>query len=375
MQVVATLTVELLGWFDIAALQRGNVIEISSGVVGIDEACSGIRSFQSTLMASLFLGELYLLGFPRRIVLLVGGVILAFCFNLARTCFLTWQASTKGLGAIDKWHDSAGMTIFLLCFGSLWLIGGWLKGKGESGAMGEAGGSGANKRPHMAWKRYALAMGCWAILGVGLTEGWYRSHERQGSAGFQWSIALPESKPEYETIDLPARTLELLAFDFGKTAKWREDDGSQWSLFFFRWNPNSVQSVIRSRLHRPERCLPASGLKQVSESALEFFEAGPYKLPFRNYIFEASGRNYYVFFCQWEDGVDKQLGLQASKQAGRLQSVLTGRRRLGQQTFELVLTGYESMEAASAAVRRLLPELIRPDPSGAEPKKVAERSM
>src|ERR1039457_3872197 len=59
MRVVAGLTVELLGWLNIPAFQHGNLIEVSTGVVGIDEACSGIRSFQSTLMAALFLGELY----------------------------------------------------------------------------------------------------------------------------------------------------------------------------------------------------------------------------------------------------------------------------------------------------------------------------
>ena len=40
-----------------AAIQRGNLIELSTGVLGVDEACSGIRSFQSTLMAALFLDE------------------------------------------------------------------------------------------------------------------------------------------------------------------------------------------------------------------------------------------------------------------------------------------------------------------------------
>src|SRR2546423_377825 len=85
MRVVANLTVEALGWFNIPALQRGNLIEISTGVVGIDEACSGIRSFQSTLMAALFLGELYLLKWHRRLLLLVGGVALSFCLNVVRT--------------------------------------------------------------------------------------------------------------------------------------------------------------------------------------------------------------------------------------------------------------------------------------------------
>ncbi len=52
-----TATVELLGMVGIPAIQHGSVIELSRGVVGIDEACSGIRSLQATLMLSLFLGN------------------------------------------------------------------------------------------------------------------------------------------------------------------------------------------------------------------------------------------------------------------------------------------------------------------------------
>jgi hypothetical protein len=57
----------LLGWLGVAALQHGNVIEVATGNVGIDKACSGIRSFQATLMISLFLGKLYRLNMTRRL--------------------------------------------------------------------------------------------------------------------------------------------------------------------------------------------------------------------------------------------------------------------------------------------------------------------
>ena len=67
----AGATVELLGWLGIPAMPHGNVIEVATGEVGIDEACSGIRSFQATLMLSLFLGEWYQLTRPRRLLLVV----------------------------------------------------------------------------------------------------------------------------------------------------------------------------------------------------------------------------------------------------------------------------------------------------------------
>ena len=125
----AAITIELLGFFGVPAMQHGNVIEIATGVVGIDEACSGIRSFQATLMISLFFGELYRLGVLRRVLFVVAGFLMSFVFNIGRTSLLTWVASRKGIDAISTWHDPAGVTILVACFMGLWLLGQLLKRK------------------------------------------------------------------------------------------------------------------------------------------------------------------------------------------------------------------------------------------------------
>ena len=44
----AGIVVEVLGVLGVPAAQHGNVIEVATGMVGIDDACSGIRSFQSS---------------------------------------------------------------------------------------------------------------------------------------------------------------------------------------------------------------------------------------------------------------------------------------------------------------------------------------
>ena len=62
----------------IPAVQHGNVIEVKIGLVGVDEACSGVRSLQATLMVSVFFGELYCASWLRRIVLVLCGAPIAF---------------------------------------------------------------------------------------------------------------------------------------------------------------------------------------------------------------------------------------------------------------------------------------------------------
>ena len=433
MQVVASLTVELLGWLDIPALQRGNLIELGTGTVGIDEACSGIRSFQSCLMAALLMGELYRLRLRPRLALVAIGITLGFCFNVMRTLLLSYQANQQGLGAIEKWHDPAGLTITVACFFCLWalavLITKWTRQHGtritgpqdhrttgllNHGTSLSAGGEGRGEvvpspishlpsaqvpvdlrpltsgssdsqlstlnpqppqvsspvvpssifhLPSSPAMRFALAVGLWSLLCIGATEAWYRSHTPKDSGVFHWSVALPEGKTGFEKVELAPRTIKLLRYDLAATGKWRVEDGSEWSVDFFRWQPRSIEAVINSRTHRPEVCLPASGFRQLSSSELIQVEASGLTLPFRKYTYEMDGRKLYVFFCQWEDGAENQAGMQSSGQADRLQSVLKGRRLVGQQTLEIIVTDCNSLEQAEQQLRKHLPELIRLEPA------------
>ncbi len=119
----ALIVTELLTWLDIPTIVHGSVIEVSTGIVGIDEACSGIRSFQSSLMISLFLGEYFRLKGWQRILLVPAGFILSMAFNVGRMGFLTYIAAKKGVDAIAEYHDPAGVTIAIVCTLVLWGAG------------------------------------------------------------------------------------------------------------------------------------------------------------------------------------------------------------------------------------------------------------
>src|SRR5260370_11288472 len=115
MRIVTAINVTFLQLAGVPALQRGNVIEVGTGFIGIEEACSGVRSLQATLMVSLFLGELYYFTWSRRLILIVIGALLAFVCNVVRTAILVWAGSTSVPKSIEAWHDPAGLTIFMAC--------------------------------------------------------------------------------------------------------------------------------------------------------------------------------------------------------------------------------------------------------------------
>ena len=370
MNAVTALTVEAAGWLNIPALRHGNVIELATGSVGVEDACSGIRSLQSTIMAAFFLGELYLLKWPQRFLLLAIGVPLAFAFNVARTLFLTWQASLSGGAAVAKWHDSAGMTIFLVCFGCLWAIAILFKRKWSTspcpptsavrpGTSDPGQQSSIFHLPSLMPRRFLVAVGCWSLLCIASTEAWYRAHETDPAQTTHWSAQFPTHYPNARKIPMDKEIKLVLKYDQGDALSWEEPDGTKWSAFFFRWRAGEATSRMAARDHRPEICLPSSGSTLQADLGIRFLPVHGLELPFRAYTFESAGRDLHVFFCLWEDGADKQTGLGRSKYLDRLDSVRAGRRRLGQQTLEFVVSGYASMEEAEQAVRQRLPGLIQ----------------
>jgi exosortase len=396
MGAVSSLTVEIAGWLDIPALQHGNVIELATGSVGVEDACSGIRSFQSTIMGAWFLGELYLLNWPHRFLLLALGAPLAFSFNILRTLFLTWQASLSGTTAVTKWHDSAGITISVATFACLWLLSLALK-KWTSRAQLDKPQvstlipppSDVRRAPSFTFQLssltfapwfslslapwFSLSLALWVPMVLVATEAWYRTHDTDPAQTVRWSAQFPTNSPTARNVPIDKDTRQRLKYDQGTALSWDEPDGSTWSAFFFRWRSGEATSRMAARDHRPEICLPSTGYKLKTDSGILYLPAHGLELPFRAHTFEEAGRVLYVFFCLWEDGAEKQAGLGKSKYLDRLDSVLAGRRRLGQQTLEIIVSGYPGMAEAEQALRQRLPGLIQLGPAPEAPSPIVQQ--
>ena len=101
--------------FDVLGLpieQQGNVLVLPTGRVGVEDACSGIRSLTGCLFAGSFLAAVFLDRLWKKIALVVLAMLLAFATNLLRGLFLTGWAYRYGSGAIEGTvHDVAGYSV------------------------------------------------------------------------------------------------------------------------------------------------------------------------------------------------------------------------------------------------------------------------
>jgi exosortase len=302
-------TTELLGWLGIPAMPHGNVIEVATGMVGIDEACSGIRSFQATLMISLFLGEIYLLGAWHRMFCVFAGFALSFVFNLSRMSLLVWVAARKGVAAIAAWHDPAGVTILIACFFSLWGLAVFLKNRQQKGESRDSSGKAETRKtetlkpetgnPSSVLRPLAVGLIAWIVLTEFSVEGWYRWHEVRVPAAVQWTVAWPVSEPAFTELALPERTRQILRYDEGRSAAWAAD-GSKWQAVFLRWRPGRT-AIHLAQNHTPEVCMTAAGHTLNAISPQEWFEVNDLRMPFLAYEVTDAARPLFVFYCLWDD--------------------------------------------------------------------------
>jgi exosortase len=355
MQSVAGVTVELLNLFGIPALQHSNLIQIGKGLLGVDEACSGVRSLQATLMATLFFGEFYRFPFGVRAALVVIGFAAAFLTNVARTLFLAVTAMRHGLDAVTRWHDPAGFSILAACLIIVWIFALlFLRHHREPAAAATVAPPPANPAPR--W--IGITLGAWLLVILVATEWWYGHDDARPQSA--WTVVPPpESHPE----PIAPQTAELLHADQSLSAAWREPGGAQWQLFFFEWRPGPSRSRILARMHRPEVCLPAAGLRQFGEPLTLTIDAAGTQLPFQATQYRAgASAPLYVYFCAWENRSahpGQPATFTSALRWESLQPVWRRERNLGQQVVELILTGYPTPEEADAAFRREIPRLIR----------------
>src|SRR5437667_5812581 len=128
MRVIAALASETANLFGIPARLEGSLIRVSTGLVGVNEACSGVRSLQTALMIGLLFGELKRLSVLRRVALVAGAIAIALFANFVRAVFLVGIAATQNISEVRRWHDIAGYSIVALVFvGSIGLAY-WLGG-------------------------------------------------------------------------------------------------------------------------------------------------------------------------------------------------------------------------------------------------------
>jgi exosortase len=135
--LIAVLNVETLNLIGVPAIRSGNLIVLPQGMVGVDEACSGIRSLQSSIMAALFIADLTLRRVSLKVLFVLIGVVLALMGNFGRSLYLSMTAARHGVAAVTGVHDAAGWSVLVFTTVGLAIVG-WRILKAERAMLRES---------------------------------------------------------------------------------------------------------------------------------------------------------------------------------------------------------------------------------------------
>jgi exosortase len=390
MRVVARVAAETAMLLGTPAQVEGNLIRVTNGLVGVNEACSGIRSLQTSLMIGLLFGEVKRLSVSRRLVLIVCAVVIALLANFVRAVFLVTIAATENLSEVSRWHDIAGYSIIALVFVATLAIA-YLLGRTKAPVAAGVPPVKMQVQPtrlplQLPTSHLAAAL-CWLLFVEIGTAAWYRLHERNLISGIRWNVKWPQQAPNYRELKIDKEIRAVLRFDDGDAAAWTisspvdatKPNTVSCSLYVFRWNPGK-NSALLANLHRPDVCLPASGWKQMADHGVRSYPiSGSVELPFRHFEFQrtfdgSATQTAHAFYCLSEDRASdtssspnntNSPGMFGNRsewtRAERLDAVLEGRRHLGQQVIEAIFISSEPLSAAEAEMhlRDVAREVVR----------------
>jgi exosortase len=353
MKIAAFISTELLNLFGVIVVQRGTVLETQYGPIGIDEACSGIKSFQAMVLLGLFLSELSGLRGLKRFYPVLLGWAFAFTINIGRITALALIGTQFGPSALESWHDTIGNSAFVLT--GILLVGAVLRPPREEARRR----SGANPLGFALQPRCVITPLCFLALfasGELLNSWWYDT----ASAGQRqpWRVQWSSLGEEARTLDISKQIFSQLHCDFGSARRWFSADGHRWIGYFFEWEP-SIRAVFARTQHSPEICLPATGRKLVRDNGYQRFFFGDDVLSVRHQVFDDFGQPLNAFFIVEESGTsDLDEASEAASYRGRLRTVLRRSHQGDRRSLELIGEAYETPDAAWNSAASLLSRLI-----------------
>ncbi|MBX7122304.1 MAG: exosortase-associated EpsI family protein [Opitutaceae bacterium] len=294
-------SLHLLG---IPARQSGNIIELAGTSVGVEEACSGVRSLVSCVVAALFFSGTLVSRPLARTALILLSVPLALVMNFFRSLGLT-LAAENGINIAGAVHTVSGYLGLLLCAFVLAVIARALGRRPPLPARNEPG----SERISSAPARLLLAGTATVALVLGFFMAKTRPAPIDSKTPPDLASLLPSSFPGWRvetTNDLYRFSSTLQTSHLAQRTYLRDSATGieQITVYLAYWAPRQA-SVSLVSSHTPDACWPGAGWKSLEDRATRasLTVAGT-PLPSAEYrTFKHASSLQHVWFWHLHNGV------------------------------------------------------------------------
>jgi len=291
-----------LVFLGIPAEKHGNTIGFGSQFVGIEDACSGIRSLLACIFAGFFLGGMMLRGIWPRLLLAGSGALLAIVANYFRSSFLCLLVYND-VDIAGRWHDLTAYAVLGLTVVTLFGLAKLLA------RMPSHTEPKTHEEDVSLWALQAPLYAGFILLALAILVAWRTQpdqHRSQHSPNLK-ALAVIDV-PGWHRRDNPH--IERYASSLGtpflfETHYFRK--GADLSFYLAYW-PAGVSTLGIVGLHRPDVCLPNSGwIQKELPPGLKEYPLGP----ILRYAYEFEGEIHHLWFWHFSGSqvVDQLPGL------------------------------------------------------------------
>jgi len=297
---------------------EGHVIHVPPfGKVGVDEACSGIRGLQASLVASLFIGHFYQFTVFSRTLFCFIGFSFSLLANVARAFILASFAARGEISLVEEWHDAAGLleTGFILL--GLLICTQLIKGGGAHHSLSEKEFKLSSLKTSLPIPFSIMGLSI-VIFTLSFSSFHYYMNERHMTSIPPLDVDFSGGDTLVEELR-PSQQIEAqLHYESAISTKWQDirfarktsagtlalnPHGEYWQGFACSWKSGGACMAVLST-HSPDACLPLSGLRKINPPLgqmpeITIISIGGYEVPFEGYEFEKEGNRLFVFRCFW----------------------------------------------------------------------------
>ena len=158
------------------------------------------------------------------------------------------------------------------------------------------------------------------------TQICYRAHESASSPTTRLGRYLASHAQNFKSVPIAEQARNYCAYNDGGSGAWTVTTDINGACIF-KWLPGRTAGLFIKN-HRPDICLPASGMRQIGHDQKKRHRSVPH--PFV-YIFDNNGTPLHVYYCYWDGTIPNAATINQENwsAAGRLRAVLDGKREVG----------------------------------------------
>lgn len=302
MQSNAFIAAEVLSLLGKTAVVRGNLIEVEAGVIGVEEACSGLRSLQAVWMFAWMFGAVNRLRWSGRWQVVGFAVAAAWVGNLGRTMVLTWRMEDAGIAAGEAWHDASGVIALVLTLGAVFALAVRVESR-QVVAPEVTAATTIAPRPVPLQRRLNVRSRWVAVVVVlvVVTEAataWWYDAPGEATRFEHWYL---QGAPErWKEVPVDAGVREALACSGADQLEQTPAPGQPRGMgLVMRWQRDRTMFAAGALAHAPTVCMPAIGGRLQRELPSVEVRLPDGELRFAAYVFHTRGRTQHVFNAGW----------------------------------------------------------------------------